>query len=457
MKKSLAILLSGTMLLSAAFMTGCGGGSSSAAGSSAAPEASAAPESSAAPEASGASGSSAAPEASAAPESSAAPEASTAGSTAPAGDVTVPEAAQASYEKLLAAEESLMTTDNHPMMAEGLSFDVPAVDGDAAALEELPEEDKNHWHYKEYLDWDQSADAQFPESPADGQEGKKVILIVHGAHAWTTCYTDAFKAACDAVGMTYEIYDPNWDQANQDSYVDQAINDQPDAIIVIPVSADHATQQFKKITDAGIPAFCSNTTPEADAMNFIISYTGPNDWYQMRTLADMLGESMEGKGGVAYITHNVGGSPYYARCYGPLTELAEKYPDIETLDIQSPGFEASEVKQVVADWITKFGDKLNAIVLADDSDQAIGAVEACQAAGRSDIKIVAAGISKQGLDLVKSGDLFGMSYQTCQGDAGLAVRTVSEWFCGIDIPRVNYLSTDIVTKDNAADFEPCQW
>ncbi len=58
---------------------------------------------------------------------------------------------------------------------------------------------------------------------------------------------------------------------------------------------------------------------------------------------------------------------------------------------------------------------------------------------------------------MKSGDLFGMSYQTCQGDAGLAVRTVSEWFCGIDIPRVNYLSTDIVTKDNAADFEPCQW
>ncbi len=25
------------------------------------------------------------------------------------------------------------------------------------------------------------------------------------------------------------------------------------------------------------------------------------------------------------------------RCYGPMTELAEKYPDIETLDIQSPG------------------------------------------------------------------------------------------------------------------------
>ena len=177
----------------------------------------------------------------------------------------------------------------------------------------------------------------------------------------------------------------------------------------------------------------------------------------MRTLADMLGEKMEGKGGVAYITHNVGGSPYYARCYGPMTELAEKYPDIETLDIQSPGFEASKVKQVVSDWITKYADKLNAIVLANDSDQAIGAAEACEAAGRDDIVIVADGISKQGLDLVKDGKLYGMSYQTCQGDAGLAVRTISEWFCGIDVNRVNYLRTDVVTSENTADFEPCQW
>lgn len=110
-------------------------------------------------------------------------------------------------------------------------------------------------------------------------------------------------------------------------------------------------------------------------------------------------------------------------------------------------------------WACHFQDTCAAfgIVLADDSDQAIGAAEACEAAGRDDIVIVAAGISKQGLDLVKDGKLYGMSYQTCQGDAGLAVRTISEWFCGIDVNRVNYLRTDVVTSENTADFEPCQW
>ncbi|MCI8418578.1 MAG: substrate-binding domain-containing protein [Lachnospiraceae bacterium] len=355
------------------------------------------------------------------------------------------------------AVANLMTTDGHPMLAPGVTFDVPEAEGTAEELEALDDSQSAKWHFYEYLDWDESQDAQFPASPADGAKGKHVIMIVHGAHAWTTCFSEAFEQACEAVGMTCDIYDPNWDQSTQDGYIDQAINEQPDAIGVIPVSADHAAQQFKKITDAGIPAFCVNTTVNADAMNYVMAFTGPNDWYQMRTLADSLGEAMNGEGGVAYITHNVGGSPYYARCYGPLTELAEKYPNIKTLDIQSPGFEAAAVKQVVADWITKYGDELKAIVLADDSDQAIGTVEAIKAANRSDILVVAAGISKQGAELVESGDLYMMSYQSCQGDAGLAVRTMAEYFNGVDISRVSYIGTDVINKDNVADFTPCQW
>lgn len=390
---------------------------------------------------------------------------------APANDTTKEDAADAAKDdvaevssnleesKALLADaiENLKTTDNQQMMAAGNAAEVPEAVGTAEELDALDDTDIDKWHYLEHLDWDQSEDAEFPASPADGQKGKHIILIVHGAHAWTTCYSEAFEEACEAVGMTCDIYDPNWDQSTQDGYIDQAINEQPDAIVLIPLSADHAAQQFKKITDAGIPAFCSNTLPEAGAMNQILAYTGPNDWAQMRILASTLGEAINGEGGVCYITHNVGTSPYYARTFGPMSTLAAEYPNIKHLDVQSPGFEATAVKQVVSDWITKYGDELNAIVLADDSDQAIGAVEACKAAGRDDIVIVAAGMSKQGAELIQSGDMKMVSYQTCQGDAGLAVRTVSEWFCGEEIPRVGYLATDVIDGENVESYLPCQW
>lgn len=100
-----------------------------------------------------------------------------------------------SKELLKTAIDTIQTTDKHPMMAEGTVTEVPKAEGSAKELEKLKDSDSNKWHYYEYLDWDKDNDVKFPESPGDGQKGKHVILIVHGAHAWTTCYQEAFEKA----------------------------------------------------------------------------------------------------------------------------------------------------------------------------------------------------------------------------------------------------------------------
>ena len=248
----------------------------------------------------------------------------------------------------------------------------------------------------EYAGWDAATKVNIPASPADGPKGKKVILIVHGDHPWTTAYINGAKKACEFFGMTLEAWSPNWDVNVQNQLIDQAINARPDAIGLIPLNAESATQQFRKINEAGIPVFGTNTLPTSDAMKYMISWTGPDDWGQMRLLARKLADAMGNKGGICYITHNAGTSPYFARTYGPITEFKKIAPDIKTLDIQTPGFDAVQCKQVVSDWITRFGTDLNAIFLADDSAQAIGTIDAIKEAGRSDILVVAAGNSKAG-------------------------------------------------------------
>lgn len=335
----------------------------------------------------------------------------------------------------------------------------PAADKEAPAdPDSLPDDDKDKYFSMEYLDFaKEDRSPNLPESPADGCIGKKVTVIVHGDHAWTNAYMKGWTQAAEALGMEVEILSPNWDQAMQDQLIDQAINSKPDAIVVIPLSAENATQQFRRITEAGIPAFGSNTLTQSDALAYMEAWTGSDDWAQMRILADTLGEELGGKGGICYITHNVGTSPYFARTYGPITEFKEKYPDIKTLDIQSPGFEAAKCKQQVADWITKYGDELNAIFLADDSDQVTGTIDAIKEAGRDDIVVVAAGNSKAGQDAVKAGDVRIINYQSAEGDGGLSARTVAAWFNGEDIPLVGYLTTDMITADNVDSFYPTQW
>jgi ribose transport system substrate-binding protein len=364
-------------------------------------------------------------------------------------------AAADNLPKSLALDVSgVKSTDGQPLMPPLSAKQVPARPADPS---KLPEEDPLHWYDMEYAGWNAGAKISPAKSPANGSIGKYVIVIVHGDHPWTTAYMNGAKKAAEALGMKIDLWSPNWDVNEQNRLIDQAINAKPDAIGVIPINAESAVQQFRKINQAGIPAFGTNTLTTAEAMRYMVTWTGPDDWGQMRKLARQLADSMGKTGGIAYITHNPGGSPYFARMFGPRTELKNYAPDIKTLDAQSPGFDAAATQQVVSDWITRYGKSLNAIFLADDAPQAIGTIDALKKAGRTDVLVVAAGNSKQGMDLVASGDLLAITYQTAEGDGAACVKAMGDFFNGKKLSELGYLAQDIITKANVAGFQPPQW
>ena len=330
---------------------------------------------------------------------------------------------------------------------------VPARPADPAAL---PEEDPMHWWDMEFAG-EITNKTNIPESPADGAIGKKVIMIVHGDHPWTTACTTGAQKVADVYQMDLKIQSPNWDLAVQNQMIDQAINERPDMILLIPLDAKTAPQQARKINRAGVPLILFNTLPDAAAMDYAIGWTGPDDFGQFRKLARLWADALGKEGGVAYIQHAPGGSPYFARCFGPISELAEYAPGIEVLDKQAPGFEADKTMQLVSDWLTRFGDDLKGICAADDSAQALGIFEALKKAGREDVIVVAAGNSKQGMDLVKEGKLYAITYQTAEGDGALAVKTAADWFNGKDIEPIRNLPQHMITAEDVEEFYPPQW
>jgi len=320
----------------------------------------------------------------------------------------------------------------------------------------LPETDPLHWYDMEYAGWG-AENKTIPESPKDGSIGKHAIVIINGDHPYLTAYSNGAKIAADALGMTVDVLSPNWDLNVQNQQVDQAINAQPDVIILITLDPNAGVQQFRKINQAGIPVIASNMLPDAEAMQYVLTWTGPDDFGQMTKLAQAAGDKVGGEGGVCYMTHNPGGSPYYARFNRYEAELAQNFPNMKTLDVQSPGFEADKARQVAADWITRFGDDLKVIQLADDAAQAIGAIEACKAAGRTDIIITAAGNSKVGMDGLIAGDMFGITYQSAEGDGAIAVKMAADWFNGKDLDPMYYLPQHIITADDVENYMPAQW
>jgi ribose transport system substrate-binding protein len=342
------------------------------------------------------------------------------------------------------------STDNRP---------VPVRPANPSAL---PETDPLHWYDMEWAGWNANKNA-VPKSPMTGAIGKKIVFIVHGDHPWTTaCINGATKVA-NAYNMSFKPLSPNWDLAVQNQMIDQAINERPDMILLIPLDAKTAPQQARKINQAGIPLIMFNTLPDAAAMDFAIAWTGPDDFGQFRLLARTFADELRRRNpgakelGVAYVQHAPGGSPYFARCFGPISELAGYAPEIKTLDKQAPGFEADKTMQLVSDWLTRFGPNLKGIIAADDSAQSLGIIEALKKAGRTDVLVVAAGNSKVGMDLVKDGGLFAITYQTAEGDGALAVQTAADWFNGKEIPMRKNLAQHIITKADVDGFYPPQW
>jgi ribose transport system substrate-binding protein len=342
------------------------------------------------------------------------------------------------------------------------STDNRAVPTRPANPDALPETDPMHWYDMEWAGWNADKSA-VPKSPMTGAIGKKIIFIVHGDHPWTTACTLGAQKVATAYNMTFKPLSPNWDLAVQNQMIDQAINEKPDMILLIPLDAKTAPQQARKINQAGIPLILFNTLPDAAAMNYAIAWTGPDDFGQFRLLSRTFADELRKRNpgakelGVAYVQHAPGGSPYFARCFGPISELAGYAPEIKTLDKQAPGFEADKTMQLVSDWLTRFGKDLKGIVAADDSAQSLGIVEALKKAGRTDVLVVAAGNSKQGMDLVKDGSLFAITYQTAEGDGALAVQTAADWFNGKEIPMRKNLAQHIITKADVAGFYPPQW
>lgn len=355
---------------------------------------------------------------------------------------------------------ALKSTDGQALLV--LSKDAVKVPTRPANPEALPETDPLRWWDMEYAGWI-TQKTNIPKSPADGAIGKKVVFIVHGDHPWTTACSNGAKKVAEAYKMDIKVRSPNWDLAVQNQMIEQAIVEKPDMILLIPLDAKTAPQQARKINQAGIPLILFNTLPSAEAMNYAIAWTGPDDFGQMRKLSRAFADELRKRNpgaksiGVAYVQHAPGGSPYFARCFGPISELAGYAPEIKTLDKQAPGFEADKTMQLVSDWLTRFGKDLKGVFAADDSAQALGIAEALKKAGREDVVVVAAGNSKIGMDQVKAGQLFAITYQTAEGDGALAVKTAADWFNGLSIEPRRNLPQHIITKADVEKFYPPQW
>ena len=334
---------------------------------------------------------------------------------------------------------------------------VPTYPDAPADVEAYGENEEMRYYHYEYP-YANCVQKTQPVSPADGSIGKKIIILKNGDHPYHTAFNNAAVQASEIFGMSVEIMSANWDVTIQTQQVEQAINEQPDLIIYVPCDQDTSVTHLKKIYDAGIPVIGSNSMPSAEGFQYLLSFCGPDDWGQSKLLAEYLADKAGKTGGYAILSHEPGGSAYYARAYGVITRLTEYAPDMKLLDVQAPGTDsADQSKTIVADWITRFGNELNVIYTGETTVQSTGAIEASKNAGRTDIIIGGIDNSDTALSAVQDGSLTCATNQPPMQDGALPVLLAAKWFNGETLDQVVFMKPSVISAENVNDFLPAQW
>lgn len=366
-----------------------------------------------------------------------------------------PEAPGSATQTDTAGALSLKATDGQPLVwIDDSPLEAPPR---PANPEALPDDDPLRWYDFEYAGWSGTKLPQ-PASPGDGPRGKRVVSLQYMDHPYWKGYGNGMRRLAEAYGFDLTIMEAGNDNKVQMDQVEQALEMRPDMVIITPVDANGVVPMLKRLYDAKMPTIASNLIPVDEGMKYVICWTGPDDWGQFRMLAREFAQRMGNQGGYCVVRHLAGTSCYLSRTWGAVSELKKIAPAMTCLDMQTTDLQAEKTKTQVAAWLKTYGAKLKGIVSADDSKAQVGIVEALKDAGRDDVICVAAGSSRTGLEYIKEGRLYAITYQSAEADGALPIEIAARWFRGEPITRpVYYLQKHIITAKDVDQFLPAQW
>lgn len=229
--------------------------------------------------------------------------------------------------------------------------------------------------------------------------------------------TDAAVAKAEELGVKLLMYDARGDVNQQISDVETMIAQGVDAIIVIPQSVEGSAPVVQMCNDAGIPIIIDNG--DIADKNYT-AFVGCTDQQSGEILGQWFVDNLAEGSKICIIEGPMGQSGQVGRYAGfQAVGLLDKF---EVLACQTANWKRDEAMALAEDWIVTYGDELDAIICEND-DMAMGALAACEAAGRDDILIGGVDAIADAVQAVKDGrmEISVLQDAAGQGEKGVEV------------------------------------
>jgi ribose transport system substrate-binding protein len=275
---------------------------------------------------------------------------------------------------------------------------------------------------------------------------------------YIAAYTKAFQTAAAKEGnVDVIVLSGEGDIAKQSRDMDTLIAKKVNIILVCSLDGNAIVQSIKAAHNANIPVLAVSNEPAESASAMLAGYSGPDDYVQGRIAAELMNEALSGKGNVAIIEGTPGQSTTAARNKGFEDRLAELKSEIKILGKQTANWDPVQAKTVTEDFLTTYGDKMNGLFSQDDNTAA-AAAEVLKAAGKiPGLKVVGTGGSKNGVNAIRSGLVYGTMDQSPTTDAQQGLKLALQIVAGKPLAeKRNIIPMPKITAANVAQF-PGEW
>lgn len=299
----------------------------------------------------------------------------------------------------------------------------------------------------------ETAAAEETEAAAEALPGggSNIIYIITPSHSNPFFKTEAVTADATAKELGYEtvMVSHDDDATKQSELFDAAIADKAAAIICDNAGADATVEAVQRARDAGIPTFLIDR--EINAEGVAISQIVANNYQGAKAIAEAWVEAMGEEGKYAELLGKESDTNAGVRS-SAFHEVIDQYDTFEMVAQQTANWDQTQGYEKT-EAILQSNPEITGIICGNDT-MACGAVEACKAAGRTDIKIIGVDGSDEAAAYIAAGEMTGTALQQCALIAEMAVRQAHDYLTNgtTGLAEKQLVDCLAITADNVANL-----
>ncbi len=193
----------------------------------------------------------------------------------------------------------------------------------ADALTGYDQNDNGVWYYSNY--------PNYKDFNEDGEI--KVAFICKFSGAWFTPKQEALGETLSAAGYTYQFFDCNSDTQLFIDYVQNAINQEFDIVVLTPPNTTLLAEAIELLQEEGI-AYMTTDDPGPDKHGFYAPHYGLDDYYLHNELGKACGNSLKENGFMDDVAED----------FSNIKLLVCDIPTVEAVHKRNLGFQAGIVE-----------------------------------------------------------------------------------------------------------------